>query len=81
MVMEHFNGILYYKYGPANKQHTNQLTIASYTFVPRYTGDKGKPVTHFQFLHHFGGPKFRFMCNCRYETVSRMSVSVVLCYI
>jgi hypothetical protein len=26
MVMEHFNGILFHKYGPANKQHTNKST-------------------------------------------------------
>ena len=26
MVMEHFNGILFHKSGPANKQHTNQTT-------------------------------------------------------
>ena len=26
MVMEHFNGILFHKYGPANKQYTNQPT-------------------------------------------------------
>jgi hypothetical protein len=25
-VMEHFNGILFHKSGPANKQHTNQPT-------------------------------------------------------
>jgi hypothetical protein len=24
LVMEHFNGILFHKSGPANKQHTNQ---------------------------------------------------------
>ena len=27
IVMEHFNGILFYKSGPANKQHTNQSSI------------------------------------------------------
>ena len=27
IVMEHFNGILFHKSGPANKQHTNQPTI------------------------------------------------------
>jgi hypothetical protein len=26
IVMEHFNGILFHKSGPANKQHTNQPT-------------------------------------------------------
>ena len=26
IVMEHFNGILFHKSAPANKQHTNQLT-------------------------------------------------------
>jgi hypothetical protein len=25
IVMEHFNSILFHKFGPANKQHTNQL--------------------------------------------------------
>jgi hypothetical protein len=27
IVMEHFNGILFHKSGPANKQHTNQSII------------------------------------------------------
>ena len=27
IVMEHFNGILFHKFGTANKQHTNQPTI------------------------------------------------------
>ena len=26
MIMEHFNGILFLKFGPSNKQHTNQPT-------------------------------------------------------
>ena len=26
IVIEHFNGILFHKSGPANKQHTNQPT-------------------------------------------------------
>jgi hypothetical protein len=29
MVMEHFNGILFHKSGPANKQHTNQSIITN----------------------------------------------------
>ena len=27
IVMEHFNGILFHKSGPANKQHTNQPNL------------------------------------------------------
>jgi hypothetical protein len=30
MVMEHFNGILFHKSGPANKQHTNQSINQSF---------------------------------------------------
>ena len=35
-------------------------------------------MTHFQFLHHFGRPHCRMVCNCRYEKLSRMSVCEVL---
>jgi len=28
IVMEHFNGILFHKFGSANKQHTNQAKFA-----------------------------------------------------
>ena len=30
IVVEHFSGILFHKSGPANKQHTNQLTNQIY---------------------------------------------------
>ena len=34
IVMEHFNGILFHKSGPANKQHTNQPTNQSLNQEP-----------------------------------------------
>ena len=43
-------------------------------FVPCYTADRGGPVTHFQFMHHFGGIHFRMMYKYKVEKVSRISV-------
>ena len=31
--MDHFNGILFHKFGPANKQHTSQSINFIYKFV------------------------------------------------
>ena len=49
------------------------------------TADGREIVTHFQFLHHFGEPSCRMMCNCKVEKVFRMSVCkfciVMLCMI
>ena len=54
--------------------------IATWVFGPRFTADRGGTVTHFQCQHPFGGLHYKMMCICRYEIVSRMSVSVLLCY-
>ena len=35
MVMEHLNGIIFHKSGPANKQHTNQSVYDSDTYPLR----------------------------------------------
>ena len=48
------------------------------TFGPHFTAYTGKRVTHFIFLHHFGGSHYRVMYICKYEKMPRMSVSVVL---
>ena len=41
----------------------------------RITADRGKTVTHFIFLHYFGGPHYRVMCICRptREALPRMN--------
>ena len=37
---------------------------ATYDFGLRYTADRGRTVSHFQFLHHLGEHSSRMMSNC-----------------
>ena len=47
IAMEHFNSILFHKYGPANKQHTNQSINQS---INQYSMRQAVSYTRVQFL-------------------------------
>ena len=42
IVMEQFNGILFYESGPANKQHTNQSMQYNFYILDRDLGISGR---------------------------------------
>ena len=55
---------------------SNDYPHYSYAIEPRYSADRGGNLTHFRFQHHLGGPRYRMMCNCKFERVCRMGVCV-----
>ena len=60
IVMEHFNGILFLKSGPANKQHTNkQLPISCRDQVDRYGSLGGCKLQILIFINHQRGMKWK----------------------
>ena len=67
-----------YGYNPVEGDDVNQTP----TLAPRYTAHRDGIVSHFQFLHHFGGPHCNsILLNIMFHApMGRFQLELIYCF-